>query len=87
MMARIGWTAVLLVLIASSSEAGLFKRGGGKYTPPKAASPLNQGAGEVRTPSVDRLKPEKYQRLGWGSISRQSLRLKGSPTVGHYNEF
>ena len=39
---RIGWV-VLLVLIASSSEAGLFKRGPGKYKAPTAASPLTRG--------------------------------------------
>lgn len=87
MRIRAGCVALVLVLIAASSEAGLFKRGGGKYTPPKAASPLNQGGGEVHRLAIDRAKPEKYQRPEWGSLAKQSLRLKGSPTVGHYNEF
>lgn len=87
MKIRAGLVALLLVLIASSSEAGLFKRGGGKYTPPKAASPLTQSAGEVHRLSVDGAKPAKYHRPEWGSLAKQTLRLKGSPTIGHYNEF
>lgn len=84
---RIGWIVVGLFLIASSSEAGLFKRRPGKYTPPKAASLLTQGGDETHKLSRGGHRPEKYQRPEWGNIWNQTLKFKAKTPFGHYSEF
>lgn len=85
MKARIGWTVAVLILVSSSSEAGLFKRAG-KYSPPKAIALLSQGADETHKFVKGTPGPAKYQKIEWGTIWKQSLRMQGSDRVGHYNE-
>jgi len=76
MKARVGWTVALLVLVASSSEAGLFKRSPRKYTPPKPVNLITQGGDETHkflNAAEVRGGPARYQRPGWGALWKQSL--------------